>query len=58
MVFQFDDESPVIFASTNENYSGKNASVSFTVLNKSTSNIVFRDSVSGKTFKIFAREKV
>ena len=55
--FQFDDGEPFVFASTKPFYEGKNAKISFTLTNQTNTNLVFKDSKTGKEFKIFAREK-
>lgn len=55
--FQFDDSDPFVFASTKPFYDGKDAKISFTLTNQTNTNLVFKDSKTGKEFKIFAREK-
>ena len=55
--FQFDDNEPYVFASTKPFYEGKDAKISFTLTNQTNANLVFKDSKTGKEFKIFAREK-
>lgn len=55
--FQFDDNEPFVFASTKPFYEGKDAKISFTLTNQTNTNLVFKDSNTGKEFKIFAREK-
>lgn len=55
--FQFDDGDTFVFASTKPFYDGKDAKISFTLTNQTNTNLVFKDSKTGKEFKIFAREK-
>ncbi len=55
--FQFDDNEPHVFASTREYYSGNDAKISFTLTNQTNTNIVFKDTKTGKEFKLFTREK-
>ena len=52
-VFQFDDDEPKILATPY----GDTKKLVIEINNTSTSNIWFFDGSSGKTFKIFAREK-
>jgi prepilin-type processing-associated H-X9-DG protein len=52
-VFQFDDDEPKVFNSP----LGDTKKLVIEINNTSTSNIWFFDGSSGKTFKIFAREK-
>lgn len=55
--FQFDDNEPHVFASTKPFYNGEDAKISFTLTNQKNTNIVFKDSKTGKEFKLFVRER-
>lgn len=53
--FQFDDDEPYVFASVEKKEnSTESPSVTFTLMNRSDSNITF--SYNGRTFKMFARK--
>jgi len=55
--FQFDDNEPYVFAATKPFYEGKDAKLTFTLTNQTNTNLSFKDTKTGKEFKIFAREK-
>jgi hypothetical protein len=56
--FQFDDEEPQVFACTdNMNESDNEKEITFTLSNIKGTSISFQHSKSGKTFKLFGREK-
>ena len=55
-VFQFDDDEPQIFAWTSEDMTDEDPTVTFTVSNTKDAYISFTHKVSGKRFKLFARE--
>jgi hypothetical protein len=55
--FQFDDNEPHVFASTKPSYNGDKAKISFTLTNQTNTNITFKDTKTGREFKLFAREK-
>ena len=56
-VFQFDDDEPQIFAWTdNDMNSDEEPTVTFTISNTKNAYISFTNKISGKTFKLFARE--
>jgi hypothetical protein len=56
--FQFDDNDPYVFAATKPFYKGDDAKIAFTLTNQTNTNIVFKDSKTGKEFKLFTREKI
>ena len=56
--FKFDDNEPYVFAATKPFYEGDSAKITFTLTNQTNTNIVFKDSKTGKEFKLFVREKV
>lgn len=55
-VFQFDEDEPQIFAWTSEDMTDEEPTVTFTVSNTKDAYISFTHKVSGKKFKLFARE--
>ena len=56
--FQFDDNEPYVFAATKPFYQGDQAKITFTLTNQTNTNLVFKDSKTGREFKIFVREKI
>ena len=54
--FQFDEDEPQIFAWTNEDMKDEDPTVTFTIGNTAEAYISFTSKMSGKTFKLFARE--
>ena len=56
-VFQFDEDEPQIFAWTGEDTSIiEDPTVTLTIGNTKNAYITFKSKISGKTFKLFARE--
>jgi hypothetical protein len=56
-VFQFDDDEPQIFAWTGEDTSeNEDPTVTLSIRNTKNSYISFKNKISGKRFKLFARE--
>lgn len=53
--FQFDDDDPIVFASSKQPY--LESYVSFKLTDNLTSNLSFFDNKTGKKIKIFTREK-
>jgi hypothetical protein len=53
--FQFDEDEPHVFAWTNENDTGDEPKITFSVSNVKGSNFQFKH-VDGKVFKLFVRE--
>jgi hypothetical protein len=55
-VVQFDDDEPQVFASTNEDDT-EEPEINITLQNTSESHLIFEDTNTGKTFRIYARPK-
>jgi hypothetical protein len=47
-----------VFAATRPSYEGKDAKITFTLTNQTNTNLSFKDTKTGREFKIFAREKI
>lgn len=54
-VIQFDDDTPLVFATANE--SDEIPEVTIKLQNTNHSHVTFRDTNTNKTFKIYARQK-
>jgi hypothetical protein len=55
-VFQFDNDTPQIFAWTNDSDVDEDPTVTITIGNRKDAYITFTNKENGKTLKIFARE--
>ena len=55
-VFQFDEDTPQIFAWTSEDMADEDPTVTFTIGNNEGAYISFKSKETGKSFKLFARE--
>lgn len=55
-VFQFDGDTPQIFAWTGEDMANEEPTVTFTISNNKNAYISFTSKENGKSFKLFARE--
>jgi predicted HTH domain antitoxin len=55
-VFQFDADEPQIFAWTSEDMKDEEPVVTFTISNTKDAYVSFTNRITGKTFKLFARE--
>jgi hypothetical protein len=56
-VVQFDEDEPQVFASTNEEDTEEQPEINITLQNTSESHLIFEDTKTGKTFRIYARPK-
>ena len=53
--FQFDDDEPIVFGTSNEGATDEQKKITFTLGNNTKSNITFKS--NEKTLKLFVRER-